>query len=325
RQRWYDISAEATVLFRNSRASNQAITGQGGPGTAFQNIVLRANDADTDDPAAGLRLSGAFITGPGANVEVTYSGLNEWTSTATVTSANPDLQSFISDFARTPNNGFDDSDRSLTQSITSESLFHSGEVNYRRRTVAPNCSYQGSWLVGLRYFRFDDDLIFRARGQLNNAAVNNLRFLDLAQNARNSYFGVQAGGDFWLHLARSWRLGVEGKVGVLELDADRELSATSNSLGPGATPGSRTVGNGASETTTFGEIIVATTYRFSHSWNFRASYNLIAIDEAVFGGTDFDVNQAIALRQPGVAVPVRPIDYDSLVLQGFTFGAEYTW
>ncbi len=84
-------------------------------------------------------------------------GGNEWSDRATVTSANPTLYSFISRFGAPPQNGFDDTDRSLSQTVTSFSTLHSAEINYRRRTVGQYCRFQGSWLMGIRYVRFDSD------------------------------------------------------------------------------------------------------------------------------------------------------------------------
>ena len=157
-QRWYDLSLEAIFLGHHSGVGGDALTTLGvAPGVAgdpvpANQVVLSLNDADGGGELdAGIRLSLAMIWGPGGNMEFTYIGGQEWSSQASVSDTNPVFFSVISDFGRNPINGFDDTDRSTSQSITAESEFHSAELNYRRRTVGPYCRFQGSWLVGLRY------------------------------------------------------------------------------------------------------------------------------------------------------------------------------
>lgn len=319
-QRWYDVSAEVLVLGRNGDGGNSGVVSQQGlPGTP----VLFVDSAGLDELEAGIRLSGAIILGAGGNIEVTYMGSNRWEGNAVYDSANPDLYSFISDFGATPAGGFDDSDRSVRHAIRGEANFHSGEVNYRRRTVTPDCRFQCSWLAGLRYIRLDDSLTFQADGLVNNGGVvASQRFLDLTTDSENDLFGVQIGGDLWWNVIPGVNLGCGLKLGLLDNDVDRVVFATGNSLGAGATPGTRTSNAGYSETTGMIDFNTTLIYRFNHSWAFRGSYHVLAVDEVAAG---FDSSMSNALLQTPQTASTANINYGSMVLSGFALGAEYTW
>ena len=58
--------------------------------------------------------------------------------------------------------------------------------------------FQSSWLVGLRYVRFDSTLNYSTRGALNNSQSSNLpRFFSSNDRVKNNLFGPQAGVDLW--------------------------------------------------------------------------------------------------------------------------------
>ncbi len=319
-QRWYDVSAEVLVLGRNGDGGNSGVVSQQGlPGTP----VLYVDSAGLDELEAGIRLSGSIILGVGGNIEVTYMGSNRWEGGAAVTSVNPDLYSFISDFGATPAGGFADADQAVRHAIRGEANFHSGEVNYRRRTVGPDCRFQGSWLFGLRYIRLDDALTFQADTRSNNGGVvTTARTLNLTTDSENDLFGVQIGGDLWWNVVAGVNLGCGLKLGLLDNDVDRTVFANGTSLGPGATAGTRTSDAGYSETTGMLDFNATLVYHFNRSWAFRGSYHLLAIDEVAAG---FDSSMSNALLQTPQTVSTANIEYGSMVLSGFALGAEYTW
>jgi hypothetical protein len=317
-QRWYDLSADVMFLNRTyGGGSNQVLATQGINGTP----VLRANDADEDGLEAGARISAAFIFGAGGNIEATYMGGQEWTGNAVATSATPTLFSFLSEFGTAPNNGFDDSDRSFRQSVSTYSTFHSAEINYRRRTVEQFCRFQGSWLVGLRYLRFDDDFSYSTTGQLNNAGGGLLRFLDVDNGVDNKMFGVQGGFDLWWNVIAGVNLGIGVKSAWLDNNIDRHSRVFANSLGPGATPAVSRIEDGINKSTIMGEFEATLLYRISHSWTLKSQYYLLGVDDVAYG---FDVSPAQNVFTAGT-VPVNPITLDQLTIQGVSFGAEYIW
>jgi hypothetical protein len=321
-QRWYDVSGDVMFLGHTRGTGGQVLTTQGISGTP----VLRASDADNDDLEAGARISASFIFGAGGSIEGTYMGGQEWEGSASANSATPTLFSFLSEFGTAPGGnvlvaGFDDSDRSLRQSVSTYSTFHSAEFNYRRRTVEQYCRFQGSWLVGLRYLRFDDDFRYATAGAFDNAGNASQRFLNFSNGVDNKMFGPQAGFDLWWNVIAGVNLGFGAKGAWLDNNIDRHSSLFANSIGPGGTPGQTRIEDGRNKSTVMGEFDATMLYRISHSWTLKGQYYVLAVEDMAYG---FDVSPALNVFSQG-ATPVSRINTDSFTLQGFGFGAEYIW
>ena len=237
----------------------------------------------------------------------------------------PTLFSFIRDFGTNPQDtGFDDTDRSLVQSLQASSDFHSVEWNYRRRTMGPYCRFQGSWLVGLRYVRFDDRLVYRTLGENDNTVNADLpRFFSSNDRIKNNLFGPQAGFDLWWNVTPGVNLGVGMKGAWVQNDAKRQTILTANSLDPLATPGTMALTDTERYGTVIGELEATLIYRFTHSLSFRTSYYAVAVDDVAFGTVDGGVARdfvTVTARSR-----IRPYHRHSLVVQGFSFGTEYIW
>ncbi|TWT82781.1 hypothetical protein CA13_42440 [Planctomycetes bacterium CA13] len=317
--RWCDLSAEALFMGQSRGGASRALTslGIGGP------IVLSSDDADAEDLEAGMRLSAAMIFGAGGDIEFTYMGGQEWGGSASVSNASPVLYSYISKFGTDPNDGFDDTDRSIRQSVDVESDFDSFEFNYRRRTMGPYCRFQASWLVGLRHLLYTDGLTYSALGEMDNTVNASLpRYFSSSDRNKNRLFGPQAGFDLWYNMMPGVNLGFGGKFAWMQNDIKRSTVLSANSLDPLATPGTVELNDTERDITVMGELEATILYRLSHSWTFRSSYYMIAVDDISFGGLDDGaINNFISaqtVQQPGYS-------YDSLVLNGFSFGAEYIW
>ncbi len=326
-QRWYDVSLELMMLGHNtgSLGGIQGVTSQGVNGP----IVLGSGDTSDGGLEPGFRLSGALMLGAGSNIEATWVGGHEWEDTTSVSDPGAGLFSFISQFGDLPNNGFDDTDRSLTQSLSTNSEFDTVELNYRRRTVWPYCRFQGSWLVGLRYVGYDDGLNYQTIGTRNNTSTNTLlRFFESDDQVQNSLFGAQAGADFWWNIVPGVSLGLGGKLGVLKNDIDAQTNMRANSLGTNATPGTARGTFSDSDTTAMGEFEFKLVYRLSHSWTVRTAYYMLAIEDIAFGTLDPSSINAF-VQTAGGANPVtltgRNFQFESLVNHGFSVGAEYVW
>jgi len=349
-QRWYDLSAEALFLSPDfDGIGSTVLTTRGIDGTP----VLRTSDAFDDDLEAGMRLSAALIFGAGGNIEGTYMGGQEWNGSATALSPaetipNPtfdpvapsgpnsfplqilsgaDLYSFISEFGTNPNGGFDDTDRSISQSISMQTKFDSGELNYRRRTVGPYSRFQGSWLFGLRYLRVDNRLGLDIVG-LNNDGTDasltdgTLRFFNATDDISNDLFGAQIGGDVWWNVIAGVNLGVELKGAWLKNEARRNASISANSIAGGG-PGTVTNSYRNDEGTFALELSAQAVYRLTHSWSFRSAYYLISIDDIANAGFEADaIRSSVA---SGSAGSETPLNFDTFTVDGFSFGAEYIW
>lgn len=320
-QRWYDLSFEVTSLSHSNGSLSGPVTTFGvaplGP------IVLSRGDADGgNDQEAGARLSASFIFGAGGNIEATYMGGNQWQSQASAFDNAAGLFSFVSDFGTNPIGGFDDTDRSNVQTVLSNSEFHSGELNYRRRTMGPYCRFQGSWLFGLRYVRYEDGFLYATEGTNNNTVNANLpRFFSSNDQIKNNLFGPQAGFDLWWNMKPGINFGIGMKGAWVQNDVDRRTVLTANSINVGA-PGVTAITDKEQDTTYMGEFEAKLVYRLSHSWSIRSAYYAIAVDEIAFGTTDQQT-----IRDFVTANPVNDPAYHfhSLTVQGFSFGTEYIW
>ena len=323
-QRWFDFSAEAIVLRRTHGAAAQNFSSQGRSPISNSDFVLSSNAVDLDQYKTGLGLQGNIQVGPGSNVEVIYFGLNKWNQTTTVTSATPTLYSFFSDFGTNPFDGFDDPDRSFTHSLRYESALNNGEVNLRRRWVEPSGFLQGSWLAGIRYFQLDEQFVFTARGENNNALANNgPRFFDYDTSTQNQLTGFQIGGDLWLNLIPGVKVGTELKGGIFGNHATQNTQITANSL---PAFGIASIDERASDGRTaylvqFSSQIV---YRLTYAWTLRGSHQLIYVDNVALAPENINSDPP-SLFLPN-SVRTVGINNDGEVLYtGFTAGAEYTW
>lgn len=321
--RWYDASVETTFLTHSQGGARGIATTDGISGTP----ALTFGDANTGDSIkGGVRLSAAVMFGPSANMEVTYMGGNEWDQTAVSLSdpvGSATLYSLISEFGTSPNGGFDDTDRSVSQTVRGESKFHSGEWNYRRRSMGQYGRFQSSWLVGLRYVRFDSELNYSALGLANNTVNSSLpRFFSSNDKVKNNLFGPQAGVDLWWNLRPGINVGVGVKGAWVQNDSKRQTILTGNSLSGFATPGSVVLEETRRKGTVLGELEATLVYRINHSWSAKASYHLLAADDVVFGNVDVPSARDFV---SGDVIREAKFIRDSLVVQGATFGAEYMW
>jgi hypothetical protein len=287
-------------------------------------FVLGLGDSDSGNGTEyGARVSVAAIFGAGGNLESTYMGGHEWNSRASVFSETPTLFSFVSDFGQDPSGGFDDTDRSIVPSVSTNSDFHSVELNYRRRTMGPYCRFQGSWLVGLRYIRFDNRLLYQTLGEDDNTVNANLpRFFSANDKLKNNVFGPQAGFDLWWNITGGVNLGFGMKGAWMQNDAKRQTIYTANSLAPTGTPGAVELTDTEQRGTVMGELEAKFVYRFSHSLAFRTAYYAIAVDDIAFGTVDRNSILGFVTANP-IADPRYQVH--SLTVQGFSFGTEYTW
>ncbi len=71
-----------------------------------------------------------------------------------------------------------------------------------------------------------------------------------------------------------------------------------------------------------GEFEAKMVYRLSHSWTFRTAYYAVAADDIAFAGVSGETIQDFVTSNP---LTEPSFDFNSLVVRGFSFGAEYVW
>ena len=317
-QRWYDFHVGTMALARTDDAPGQVISTDGISGTP----VLSVNDPNIDQLEFGLTATAALQFSAGSNLELTYFGLNKWESTVSATSQTADLYSVFSDFGVSPPGGFDDTDRSISHSLRYTSAIHNGELNYRRRWVAPARWVQGSWLGGVRYFDLDETFGFQAVGLVNNGLGNTQRFFNLDTETRNQLTGFQLGSDAWISVIPGIMVGAEGKYGVYGNHAEVTSTIQANSI-----PSAREELDDG-QTAYVGEFALHGVYRLSYSWAFRGSYNYLRVDNVALAPRNFntagltpDVNGLVFGGARNAFIDVDGVAKYS----GFSLGAEYLW
>ena len=335
-QRWFDLSIGTIALARTSdvgsfQTSDQdPVTGVFGSTTLLSTIgpagapALFSTDVDANKVRYGLEAIANVQTGPGANVEVRYFGLNKWNDSRSVRRVPAlDLFSVFSLYGTDPINGFDDTDRSGIHTVNLSSSLHSGEVSYRRRFMTPATWIQGGWLAGIRYLDIDENFGFDATGSNNNAFLfNQLRFFNFDTNTRNQLTGFQVGGDLWFNVVPGLSLGVEGKSGIYGNHAEVESTVVANSIARGR----EFLQDG--RTAYVSEFTASTVYRLTYAWSFRASYNLLYVDNVALAQENFNTRDISNSIGGGAFTPDRFafINTDGEALyQGFTLAGEWAY
>ena len=97
--------------------------------------------------------------------------------------------------------------------------FHNVEINLLRQQLACCCDspWDASWLVGFRYFRFQEDLTFGSLRQgYNWGDDDGADEAYLSDNITNNLFGVQVGFEAGYNLGCGVRLFIEPKIGIYD-------------------------------------------------------------------------------------------------------------
>lgn len=308
--RWYDFAVDFMLLTRDTvdRGVDLTSEGVGGP------IVLSTDQLDFDE-AAGFRFSGMFQVTAGGSVEFTYYGTFHWHKSATVSSDTDSLFSVVSDFGQNPPGGFAETDNSSFQRIDYSSTFDNFEINFRRRWIAPNCRYQGSWLAGVRYFKLDEDFQYITVNTTNGIA-------DFDVNTNNSLTGFQAGGDLWLCVVPGLRVGGEFKAGIFGNHASQGTTITATSL---ALPFNESMT--VNDVAFVSNLDLMMLYRLNYNWTFKLGYQFLFVDGVALASENFNPTPpAVFAGVPGDLIRSESInDNGNVFYHGLMIGAEFLW
>jgi hypothetical protein len=319
--RWYDFAVDGIFLKREDSGNPVNLTSRGiADGILPTDIVLGTSQLDYDNEA-GFRFIGMFQWGPGSSLEFTYYGMVFHQAEASVSDPTDNLFSVFSNFGSFPFEGFDETDQSDFQSISYESQFHNIEVNFRRRWMAPNCRYQGSCLMGVRYFQLDEEFEYFSQSTVNGdpgpPVVPASQLSSVV--VHNALTGIQVGGDLWVCILPGLRLGGEAKAGVFGMHAaiDSTLDVSDPAISPFV---EEFVAN---DVAFVGDLDLMATYRINYNWTLRAGYKFLYVDGVALASENFNPEPPELFT--GVERVTEPNDDGNVFYHGWTLGAEFMW
>jgi hypothetical protein len=199
--------------------------------------------------------------------------------------------------------------------------FHNIEINLVRQQL-PCCGscWDANWLVGFRYFRFQEDLTF---GSLRGGATawgenGGADEAYISDNITNNLFGVQLGFEVGYNVACGLRFFIEPKIGIYDNYLDGTFQARTGNGIDGVGPyGSFPVHSTRNGLAFLSQIDLGAEWRFSQHWSARAGYRVLAITGT--GLADDQIPQYI-VDMPEIANIQHT---SSLVLHGAFAGLTY--
>ncbi len=267
-----------------------------------------------------MRITGAYQTGPGSNLEFTFLGLLDHVSSETARSGLNDLNSVFSNFGiEDPLQNFDNAYMHQVRHLSSLDSF---EFNYRRRWIGPTCTIQGSWLAGVRYAQVRQQVRFRSEADLfdppsGDTGQGTGRYHLLAGNYMT---GFQLGGDAWICILPGLSIGFDGKAGIYGNNSNQKTTMESNDTLTGfrGLVNERETGD---QLSFLGEANVMASYRLNHQFTIRGGYQLLFIEGVATALDNFNE------KNPTVGPPRTPFlnNSSNLLYHGFSIGAEWMW
>jgi len=200
-------------------------------------------------------------------------------------------------------------DQGQTHAFNYEADLQSAEFSYRRYWVGNNPRVSGTYLVGARYLRFTDAVVFNSSG----FGAPELETVSLSWTGENDLVGAQLGGDAWMSLRQGLRVGVEGTAGIYNNRFKFNNSGTFSAANAPDDFAAETEGNHVAFATEWEVSMVAD---ILPSWSLRGGYRVLYMDRLATGAGN--INQASL-----TAVTASP-DGD-LLFHGFHGGVEYVW
>jgi hypothetical protein len=219
-------------------------------------------------------------------VEVTYWGLWGLDSEASIRSETDSLSTpidlgFVDIVAPgSPASLFFDNARE--HRLRRENEFHNVEVNlvdFSMPMSARDLTFQ--WLVGARFFRFDEFLQFASvagGNEFGNNAGLAEAYLDL--DVENNLYGVQIGGRGDWRVHRNWRIFAGTKVGVFanDIDFDTQLYRGDGALAVFSSTGNTfNLSNNKVDVSMLAQIDLGVSYDITRNWSATIGYRAVGI------------------------------------------------
>lgn len=326
--RWYDIQIDALNLTRDRASRRVDFAAEGING----DIILSTDDLNFD-PTLGGRFTAALQVFAGSNFEFTYFGLFNFSDSAVTpaTQFPDDIFSVISNFGINPFGGFDETDRSSSQSIAYSSTIDNFELNMRKRFTGPNCRVQYSWLAGFRYLYLLEDFNYTTIGGDDDLVTPGLQTRGTATfdtQTRNSLTGFQVGADVWTNVIPGISLGVDAKIGVYGNYANQSTNIVATTTNPAQTQTFLESVDG-NDLAFVGDANLTMIYRLGPHWTARFGYSMMFVDGVALAPENFNATPPnILTTGGGFAFPPRNAtinDNGNAFYHGGFAGFEWMW
>ena len=326
--RWFDAYADYVYLTRDESTRGGGLVSDGPAGFGPPQIVLSTDNADLGK-SAGFRAGVARHVGAYSAIEFGFIGTMNWAGAAQVTSNLDELYHVFSDFGTNPppqgppgpivRGGYTDTDSAEFANLEYSSSLDSFELGYRKRWQGANCRFNGSWMVGARYAKLDEELVHNVVVDYpdpnGGGAPDITGFLDAFVGTSNSMAGAQFGGDLWVTLLPGLRLGTDAKAGIY---GNRASQRTEINAGQLAVPVIEEANN--DRVAFLVDLSVQSLWRLNENWTVRSGYTAMFIDGVALAPENFNTSEPFtAARTPSIT------DDGYIFLHGYTAGVEYMW
>lgn len=209
------------------------------------------------------------------------------------------------------------------QTLSRRDEYHNIEVNLVREQLAWACDspWDIGWSVGIRYFRFQESLVYDSI--MPGHTAGSIYDAYLSDDITNNLLGVQFGFDAAYNVCNGLRVFITPKVGVYNNYLDSTFQAQ---LGDHVTNGISTpygvtypVHGTRNAVSFLTQIDLGADYQFTRNWSVRGGYRVLAATGIGFADDQFA--QAICDIPELQSVQ----NSSSLVLHGAFFGLTYNF
>ncbi len=199
--------------------------------------------------------------------------------------------------------------------------FHNLEINLIREQLAwaDESYWDIGWSVGIRYFRFEEQLTFGSLRQGGSWGQSGAEAY-FSERISNNLLGVQFGFDAAYNVYNGVRLFVTPKVGLYNNYMDQTFRAYTNDGRVGAGPyGSFPVNSTKNCISFLTQIDIGADWQFSRNWSARVGYRVVAVTGMGLADEQFP---QYMVDTPEIA---NIQHYSSLVLHGAFVGVTYNF
>lgn len=322
---YFDVAIDAVFVAPDEvfSAGIPAFTSYGvGASSGVTNFPYLDPSGEGEDYQAGWRIAFRYDLGPLSVFEAAYMGVYDLDFDQSVVSSqvqtmqNNQLFSIFSQYRFDPVGGIPELDQAQVHRLHYDSDLQSTELTYRRYWVGHSPRVSGTWLLGARYFRMTEDLIFSSQNLASVQGNPGAQSGNVTFGTENDIVGFQLGGDGWVGVRQGLRIGAEGKAGVFNNRFKFNSTTTVTSTDANMQPAED--GNQVAFAAEGGVMIVAD---ILPSWSIRGGYQFFYLNDLVKVGDNISTDQFADIP---VTPPALNVDGHTLY-HGFNVGMEYIW